>query len=132
MNPRTIIFSCNWSSYPGLQLSENPLEPVPEDHKLIINMCAGRISPELIIDAFKNGAWGVMIASCPTDKCEHDGNYKTQRRVLLLKKTLEQFGIDANRLKLEWIDKGEAAKLKQAIDKFVSEMNKLGPINFYD
>ena len=132
MNPKTIIFSCNWSSYPGLQLSENPLEPVPEDHKLIINMCAGRISPELIIDAFKNGAWGVMIASCPTDKCEHDGNYKTRRRVILLKRALEQFGIEPQRLKLEWIDKGETAKLKQAIDKFVSGMSKLGPINFYD
>ncbi len=132
MNPRTIIFSCNWSSYPGLQLSENPLESVPEDHKLIINMCAGRISPELIIDAFKNGAWGVMIASCPIDKCEHDGNYKTRRRVLLLKKTLEQFGIDASRIILEWIDKDESAKLKKAIDQFVIEMSKLGPINFYD
>jgi len=131
MNPKAVIFSCNWSSYPGLQLSENPLEKPASDHTIVINMCSGRISPELILDTFKNGAWGVLIASCPEDKCEHDGNYKTRRRVLLLKKTMEQFGIDSNRLKLEWIDKGEAAKLKKAIGDFVKEMEKLGPVKLY-
>lgn len=131
MNPKAVIFSCNWSSYPGLQLSENPLEKPASDHKIVINMCSGRISPELILDTFKNGAWGVLIASCPEDKCEHDGNYKTRRRVLLLKKTMEQFGIDSNRLKLEWVDKGEAAKLKKAIEAFIKEMEELGPVKLY-
>ena len=132
MNPKAIIYSCSWSSYPGLQLTKNPLTEPESDYKIIINMCSGRISPELILETFKCGAWGVLIASCPDDKCEHDGNYKTRRRVILLKRTLEQFGIEPQRLKLELIDKSESAKLKQAIDKFVSEMNKLGPIDFYD
>ncbi len=132
MNPKAIIFSCSWSSYPGLQLTKNPLAESGSCYKIIINMCSGRISPELILETFKCGAWGVLIASCPEGKCEHDGNYKTRRRVILLKRTLEQFGIEPQRLKLERIDKAESTKLKQAINQFVTEINKLGPINFYD
>lgn len=129
MNPSAVIFSCNWSTYPGLQLSRSYLEQSKPEYKVIINMCSGRISPELILETFKNGAWGIMIASCPDDKCEHDGNYKTRRRVILLKRTLEQFGIEPQRLKLEWIDKGEVGKFQKSADDFVSEIKSLGPVN---
>jgi len=71
----------------------------------------------------------VLIASYPDDKCEHDGNYKTVARVALLKKMLGQFGLDPSRLKLEWIDKGESAKLKGAVDTFMGEIRKLGRVN---
>ncbi len=54
----------------------------------------------------------MLIASCPDDKCEHDGNYKTRRRVILLKGTLKQFSIEPQRLKLDWINKSEFAKFK--------------------
>jgi coenzyme F420-reducing hydrogenase delta subunit len=91
-------------------------------------MCSGRVSAELILEAFNNDAWGVMVASCPNEKCEHDANYKTRRRIILLQKMLEQFGIKPERIKLEWIDKGEAAKLKLAIDDFSNELRKMGPV----
>ena len=128
MNSKAIIFCCNWSVYPGLQLSEDvTVKPDPE-YKIIVNMCSGRLSPELILEALTNSAWGVMIAACPMEECEHDGNYKTRRRVLLLKKVLEQFGVEPQRLKLEWIDKGEIMKFKKSIGSFIEDLKKLGPI----
>lgn len=129
MSAKTVVFFCNWSAYPGLQLSQNPLAKPDTDEKMLVSMCSGRISPELILEAFRKGAWGVLITACPVDKCEHDGNYKTYGRIMLLKTMLQQIGVDANRLKLEWIDKGEAAKLKQAIDMFNNEIKELGPVN---
>lgn len=128
MNPKSVIFCCSWSSYPGLQLSESLCEDPGKQNNIIISMCSGRISAELILEAFKNDAWGVMIASCPNEKCEHDANYKTRRRILLLQKMIEQLGIEPARIKLEWIDKGEAAKLKLAIDDFSNELRKMGPV----
>ncbi len=100
--PKVMVFCCNWSTYPGLQLSrppesdDAPLEP-------IITMCAGRLDPELILEAFSRGAWGVLVAGCPPDECEHDGNYKTRRRIMLLRNMLEQFNIEPERLALEWV-----------------------------
>jgi len=129
MSAKAVIFFCNWSAYPGMQLSENPLEKTESEYKMLVSMCSGRISPELILGAFRKGAWGVLITACPADKCEHDGNYKTYGRITLLKTILQQIGIDSNRLKLEWIDKGEAAKLRGAIDSFMDEVRRLGPIS---
>ena len=48
MDPKTVIFFCNWSAYPGLQMSENPLEKSELSSKLVVSMCSGRISPEII------------------------------------------------------------------------------------
>jgi F420-non-reducing hydrogenase iron-sulfur subunit len=129
MSTKTLVFFCNWSTYPGLQLSRNPLATPSDEEKMMVSMCSGRISPELILEAFRRGAWGVMITACPQDKCEHDGNYKTAGRIFLLKTMLRQIGVDSNRLRLEWIDKGESAKLKSAVDSFVDEVENMGPIH---
>jgi len=128
MNIKTVIFYCNWSTYPGLQLSRFNNHQPETQHKYLVSMCSGRISPELILQTFQKGVGGVLIAACPQDACEHDGNYKTIGRVALLKMMLRQMGINPNRLKLEWIDKGEAAKLNQAVNSFTEEINKLGPV----
>ena len=128
MIPKAIIFCCNWFSYPGLQLSEISNEEPDLNKKIIVNMCSGRVSSELILDALKNNAWGVLIASCPEDKCEHDANYKTQRRILLLQKVLKQFGVKPQRIKLEWIDKGETGKFEKLISNFMNYLKELVPL----
>ena len=91
-------------------------------------MCSGRVAPELILKAFEGGAWGVMVAGCPPEECEHDGNYKARRRVLLLKNSLKQMDIEPERLRMVWFSKGQSKKLKSAIDNFLKDINKLGPI----
>ena len=129
MSAKTVIFFCNWSSYPGLQLSQPNTDPQKDNQKLLVSMCSGRVSPELIIQSFKHGAWGVMVTACPPDSCEHDGNYRTVGRISLLKNMLDQLGYDPDRLRLEWIDKGEAQKLEQSIKLFEMDIEKLGPVS---
>ena len=96
---------------------------------MLVSMCSGRLTPEIVLNAFDKGAWGVMITACPPDKCEHDANYKTFARVSLLKTLIHQLGIDSQRLKFEWVDKGEAGKLKNVVDTFVEDITQLGPLN---
>ena len=36
-------------------------------------------------------------------------------------------GIDTKRIRLEWFSTGESAKLKNAIDEYVKELDKMGP-----
>ena len=129
MSAKTVVFFCNWSSYPGLQLSRPNTEDRKENQKLLVSMCSGRVSPELIVQSFKHGAWGVMVTACPPDSCEHNGNYRTFGRISLLKNMLNQLGYEPDRLRLEWIDKGEAQKLEQAIRSFEQDMEKMGPVS---
>ena len=112
----------------GLQLSESPTL-INTPYGVIVTMCADRVNPELLIHAFKEGAWGVMINGCPPEECEHDGNYKARRRILLFKNLLKQLNIEPKRVRMGWFSSGESIKLKQAIDDFVDELEKLGPID---
>jgi coenzyme F420-reducing hydrogenase delta subunit/NAD-dependent dihydropyrimidine dehydrogenase PreA subunit len=124
---KLVVFACNWSIFPGMQLSESPtLLKTP--YGIIISMCSGRVAPELVLSAFEEGAWGVMVAGCPPEECDHDGNYKTRRRLVLVKNILKELNINPKRIKLEWFSTGESAKLQKAINEFTQEIEKMGPI----
>jgi len=124
---KLVVFACNWSMFPGMQLSESPIL-VKTQYGIIVSMCSGRVAPELVLNAFEEGAWGVMVAGCPPEECDHGGNYKTRRRLVLLKNVLKELNIDPKRIKLEWFSTGESAKLELEISNFVKELDKLGPI----
>jgi len=124
---KLIVFACNWSVFPGMQLSESPTL-VKTPYGVIVSMCSGRVAPELVLDALEEGAWGVMVAGCPPEECDHDGNYKTKRRLILLKNVLKELNMDPKRIRLEWFSTGESAKLSKAIDEYVKELEKMGPI----
>ena len=70
-----------------------------------------------------------MVAGCPPEECDHDGNYKTRRRLVLLKNVLKELNINPKRIKLEWFSTGESAKLTSAINDFIKDLEKMGPIN---
>jgi coenzyme F420-reducing hydrogenase delta subunit/NAD-dependent dihydropyrimidine dehydrogenase PreA subunit len=127
---KLLVFACNYSIFPGMQLSKSETI-VKTPYSVIVTMCSGRVAPELVLDAFEEGAWGVMVAGCPPEECDHDGNYKTRRRLVLLKKLLTELNIDPKRVKLEWFSTGESEKLKQSIDNFTKELDKMGPIEVY-
>lgn len=128
METRTVTFCCNWSMCPGLQLSEMGPDMAQAPAEAIVTMCSGRVSVELMLEALQRGAWGVLVAACPVEECEHDANYKTMGRIFLLQNLLEQCGVDPKRIRLEQIGSGESAKLKKAMDGFRADMTALGPV----
>jgi len=71
-----------------------------------------------------------MIAGCYAGDCHYmSGNYKSRRRVMLLKKTLPQLGIEPERLKLDLISASEAPKFQSSVNEFIHEVTELGPLN---
>lgn len=91
-------------------------------------MCTGRIEPEFIIKAFKSGADGVLILGCHPGDCHYkEGNYKALRRFHLLREVLKQFGIEEQRLKLDWVSASEADKFVKIVDEMVKTIREIGP-----
>ncbi len=127
-SPKVVVFCCNWSMTPGLQLSRMEFKGAENASGIIVTVCSGRIDPGLILEAFDQGAWGVMIACCPLDECEHDGNYRAKERCALVGRLLDVLGVQSERLKLEHFATGEAQKLKNALKSFAGEIASLGPI----
>ena len=127
--PRIVGFLCNWCAYAGADLAGVSRLQYPPNVRVIRVMCSGRIDPTFVLEAFKEGADGVLVAGChlPSDCHYLSGNFKAQRRIFLLKKVLEQFGIDPNRLRIEWVSASEGDHFAWVIREMVEEIRKLGP-----
>jgi len=126
--PRIVGFLCNWCSYAGADLAGVSRIQYPPTLRIVRVMCSGRVDPIFIIEAFRSGADGVLVAGCHPGDCHYlAGNYKAQRRVVMLKRLLEQFGLEPGRLRLEWVSASEGDRFATVIKDMTEEIKKLGP-----
>jgi len=127
--PKIIGFLCNWCSYAGADLAGVSRIQYPPNIRVIRVMCSGRIDPAFVLEAFKDGADGVLVAGChlPSDCHYISGNFKAMRRINLLKRVLKDFGIEPERLRLEWVSASEGDKWAAVVRSMVEDLKKLGP-----
>src|SRR5512136_1868222 len=127
-HPKVIVFCCNWCSYAGADLAGVSRLQMPYDFRVVRVMCSGRVDPEHIVKAFSMGADGVLVLGCHPADCHYiGGNYRTRRRIPLLKMLIQQFGFDSDRLRLEWVSAGEGEKFQKTIVEFTNTIKELGP-----
>ena len=126
--PKIIGFCCNWCAYAGADLAGISRIQYPPNLRMIKVMCSGTIDPTYILEAFQKGADGVFIGGCHPGDCHYQaGNYKTMRKMVLVKRLLSQLGISPQRLKLEWVSAAEGQRFAQVVTDFVAEVRELGP-----
>ncbi len=128
--PRLVGFLCNWCSYTGADLAGTARMTYAPNLRIIRVMCSGRVDPQFVLKAFAEGADGVLISGCHPGDCHYqEGNYKALRRYKLLSKMLDQFGIEKQRFRLEWISAAEGVKFQHVCNEFTEQIRKLGPLN---
>lgn len=128
--PKIVGFLCNWCSYSAADSVGNSRKTYPTNVNVVRVMCSGRVEPSFVIKAFKEGADGVMILGCHPGDCHYkEGNYKTMRRFPLLKKLLKQFGIENERICLDWVSASEGEKFISVINEFIGSVKNLGPLS---
>jgi len=127
--PKIIGFLCNWCSYTGADLAGTSRMKYPPNMVAIRVMCSGRVDPGFILNAFQNGADGVIVCGCHPGDCHYvEGNYKCLRRIPLTKKIIEGMGIDPERLHLEWVSASEGARFQKVVTDFTERIRALGPL----
>ena len=128
--PKIIAFLCNWCSYRGADLAGISRMKCAPNVRPIRVMCSGRVEPSFILKAFEAGADGVLILGCHSGDCHYvEGNYKTIRRIALLKKMLSQLGIEDERLRLEWVSASEGGRFVSITNEMTEQVRKLGPFS---
>jgi len=126
--PTIVSFLCNWCSYTGADLAGTSRMKYAPNVRIIRVMCSGRIEPTFVLKAFREGADGVLICGCHPGDCHYqEGNYKCLRRYHLLKKYIQQMGIDEQRLHLEWISASEGKQFAELADSFSARIKDMGP-----
>jgi len=127
--PKIIGFICKWCTSAGADLAGTTRMKYPPNMIPITIFCSSRVDPQYILWSFKNGADGVFIGGCHPNDCHYqDGNYKTMKRIPILKNLLKELGIEQERLRLEWISASEADKFRKTITEFTETIRKLGPL----
>jgi F420-non-reducing hydrogenase iron-sulfur subunit len=78
--------------------------------------------------ALKDGADGVLICGCHPGDCHYvEGNYKALRRFHLLKRMLKVYGVEDDRVRLEWVSASEGTRFGEVVNDMTNKVKKLGP-----
>lgn len=128
--PRIVGFLCNWCAYAGADLAGTSRLHYPTNVDIIRVMCSGRVDPIFVLKAFQMGADGVLVCGCHPGDCHYaEGNYKTARRIPLLKKMLSQLGIEDERVRLVWVSASEGDHFAALVNEMTEQIRKLGPFS---
>ena len=128
--PRIVAFFCNWCTYTASDLAGVSRMTYAPNTRVIRVMCSGRIDPQFVLTALRQGADGVLIGGCHPGDCHYqEGNYKCLRRFTMLKRYLAAMGIEDGRIRLEWIAASEGDKVQRVTNEMVKQLKELGPLN---
>ncbi len=126
--PTIVGFLCNWCSYTGADLAGTSRIQYAPNVRVIRVMCSARIDPTFVLKALRDGADGVLICGCHPGDCHYsEGNYKMMRRFPLLKSLLADYGIEEERVRLEWVSASEGQRFADIVNDMTERVRALGP-----
>jgi F420-non-reducing hydrogenase iron-sulfur subunit len=127
--PKIVGFLCNWCSYAGADKAGAAQIAYPPNVRIIRVMCSGRVDPQLVVEAYRKGADGVLILACHPGDCHYkEGNFRAAQRHKLLLRALRQFGIGEARCRFDYVSAGEGEKFARVVREMVEELRALGPL----
>ncbi len=131
--PVIISFLCNWCAYRAADLAGTARFHYSPNMRPIRVMCSGRVEPDMVLKALREGADGVLIAGCHPGECHYmEGNLKALRRYKLLKRVLSQFGVEEGRVRIVWASASEGPLLAEEINQMTEHLRTLGPLRWYE
>ena len=127
--PKIVGFLCNWCSYAGADKAGAAQMAYPPNVRVVRVMCSGRVDPQFVLQAYHQGADGVLILACHAGDCHYkEGNCRAIQRHRLLIRYLEQFGIEKERCRLDFVSAGEGEKFVKVVTETVDTLKSLGPL----
>ncbi len=126
--PKIIAFLCTWCSYAGADLAGVSRFQYSPNIRIVKVPCSGRISPNLILNALKNGADGVLVSGCHPGDCHYiSGNYFARRRFALFSNLLDFVGVEPGRVNFSWVSASEGEQFAQVVNEVTAKVKELGP-----
>ncbi len=125
--PIVLAFCCYWCSYAGADLAGTSRTQYPPNVRIIRVQCSGMVHPNLVVEALTSGADGVLICGCHPGDCHYlEGNLRAKSRADAISLMLEDFGLEPERFRLEWVSASEGPRFAQVVTEMVEQVRKLG------
>ncbi len=125
-NPKIIAFFCNWCGHPALDLAGVNKATYPPIVPIRV-MCTGSIHPNVIMDAFTQGADGIMVFGCEMEECHYiDGNKIMDQRKQSIELIMEDLGLEPERFRIEWITGRHWRTFSRIVQEFHDRIEELG------
>lgn len=101
----------------------------PAELRSVRLICAEKVGPDLIRQAFEHGADGVLICGCLVGKCDTlHTNAQVLSHIHQTKALLREMGLAPGRLRQEWICEPEMNLIPDIVDQFARQLRQLGPL----
>ena len=129
--PRIVAFLCEWCAYAAADKAGSSHQQYPQSLLAVRVPCSGRVEPAMVLQAFREGADGVLVGGCHPGDCHHvDGNLRAAARLELLGRAVEQAGLPRERLRVEWVGAAEGARFAEVVTRMTAELAALGPLDY--
>jgi len=127
--PQIVVLCCENSAYRAADMAATLGLSYPEVIKIISFPCIGRVEEIHILHALENGADGVMVMGCLEGSCKFlDGDGRTKKKIIYLKKNLSEIGIGDARVEFHNIAPNMGAKFVELVTEMNKKIKELGPL----
>jgi F420-non-reducing hydrogenase small subunit len=129
--PRIVAFLCNGCAYQAADRAGQAKLEYPQTLLTVRVMCTGRVEPAFVLQAFREGADGVLVAGCHPGDCQYvDGNLRAAARHAVLSRALAQAGIEPARFRIAWASGSEAERFAELVREMTDDLRALGPLDY--
>lgn len=131
--PDIQAFCCHYTSQQTCAEGQDQLKADGFPAGLNLNrlVCSGKLQVSALLKAFEDGADGVVVVGCPPDKCHNImGSQRAAKRVLAVKKALEELGVEPERIAMHHLERGFHPEFVQAAQEMDKLVRKIGPSPF--
>ncbi len=128
--PRIVAYCCNYCAFAAADLAGSMRLQYPTNVRIIRIPCSGRAEIKEILEAFWNGADGVLVVGCMEGDCHFiEGNFKAKRRVARARELVKEARIDPERLEFHNNAASMGPQLAQLFTEFTEKIRAIGPLN---
>lgn len=126
--PQILAFCCKYCAYAAADLAGSMRLPYPSNIKITQVPCTGRVDIIHMLKAIENGADGVYVVGCLEGDCHFiSGNLKARKRVSYVQKTLEELGIEPERVQMFNLSSAMGPRFAEIANEMTKRIKELGP-----
>jgi coenzyme F420-reducing hydrogenase delta subunit len=126
--PVIIAFCCHYCAYTAADMAGSQRLCYPPNVKIIRVPCSGKVDTLHLLKAFENGADGAYVAGCLDGDCHFkSGNVRATKRVVQVRKLLDEIGIGGERVEMVNLSAGMGERFAETARQITEKIRKLGP-----